>query len=285
MAQSVFADVKGKSFPFTYHGTVEVGTLVGGIPSDSNVARGWLETKLKGTTSEEQIQRLVTETMVERGVSANEALDIVNKMKNLNGFKRDGNGLYYEGRQLKAALKEAVSVSVATDKIKQQGWGSTRKWITSFFPEHVFILEERLHLYVPTRDPETEEILEGVWQPAFEPTGILQQFVHTRFGSSIQYQEFVSDTRFDFTIITDYPFVDEDWEMIWTTGEMNGLGASRSQGYGTYKVTRWDKEVDEAAYEALKKRSSTKDKKALQAAEDDGALVVTTRKTRAKVAA
>lgn len=275
MTESVFADIRDRSFPYRYHGTIEVGTLVGGVPSDPNVARGWLETKMKATTTEEQIQRMVSETMIERKMTAAEALDEVNKKKNLNGFKRgvamdnelgltaepgmDG-VLYYEARQLKAALKEAVSVAVGADKIKQQGWGTTRKWISGFFPEHVFILEEKLYL----RDTN------GTYFT--EPTDILQQFVHTRFGSSIQYQEFVTNARFDFTVVADYLFTDKDWGAIWTTGEFNGLGASRSQGYGTYRVIRWDKEFSKTAEAELRK---------LEAEVTDDAMVVKTKKKAA----
>lgn len=260
MTQSVFADIKDRSFPYKYHGTIAVGTLVGGIPSDPNVARSWLETKLKGTSTEEQIQKMVSEVMLERKMTADQALDVVNSMKNLNGFKRDADGLYYEARQLKAALKEAVSVAVGAGKLRQQGWGTTRKWISGYFPEHVFIEEERLHLYNQ----------DGV---SFkEPTDILQQFVHTRFGSSIQYQEYVTDARFDFTIVADHFFTDTEWAMIWTTGEMNGLGASRSQGYGTYKVVQWEKDFTAAGAAEAKK---------LEAADKDDDLVVKTKKTKA----
>lgn len=268
MTESVFADIMGRSFPYTYHGMIEVGTLVGGIPSDPNVARGWLETKVKGVTTDEQISRLVAETMTDRGVSADEALDIVNKLKNLNGFKRTPEGqLYYEGRQLKAALREAVSVAVSVGKIEMRGWGNTKKWITGFFPEHVFILEEKLPLYTYGDDGD-----DGDLAPVKEPTSVLQQFVHTRHGSSIQYQEYVEKAVFSFTVVTDHPFSDNDWAMIWTTGQMNGLGASRSQGYGTYKVTQWTKEVNEAALKA---------RKAAQNLDEDDTPVVRTRKPKA----
>jgi hypothetical protein len=251
MTESVFADIMGRSFPYTYHGIIEVGTLVGGIPSDPNVARGWLETKIKGVTTEEQISRLVAETMTDRGVTADEALDIVNKLKNLNGFKRTVDGqLYYEARQLKAALREAVSVAVAVGKLEMRGWGNTKKWITGFFPEHVFVLEDKLPLFVPGDDGDGGDLA-----PVKEPTSVLQQFVHTRHGSSIQYQECVEGATFHFTVVSDYLFSDEEWGMIWTTGMMNGLGASRSQGYGTYKVTRWDKDINEAALKRVKAQS------------------------------
>jgi hypothetical protein len=261
VTESVFADIKAKSFPYTYHGTILVARLVGGAPSDPNVARGWLETKLKGKTTEEQIQRMVAELMVDRKMTADEALDEVNRRKNLNGFKRgvekDNLGLsaepgfdgvlYYEGRQLKAALKEAVSVAVAAGKIKQQGWGQTRKWISGFFPEHVFIPEKELYL----QDRSGTYIT--------EPTDVLQQFVHTRFGSSVQYQEYVDDAQFDFTVVTDHYFSDRDWGMIWTTGEMNGLGASRSQSYGTYQVIKWEKDFTKEGNAQAKKLDEEQD--------------------------
>lgn len=283
MTASVFAEVKGRSFPYVYNATIEVDTLVGGIPSDPNVAKGWLETKVKGVTSDEQIQRLVTETMVERKVSADEALDIVNKLRNLNGFKRTKGGvLYYEGRQLKAALREAVSVAASVGKIKIQGWGNTRKWIQGFFPEHVFVQEVKLPLRVQSRDPNNpDEFLDDVFTPATEPTDILQQFVHTRFGSSIQYQEFVERARFDFTVVADHAFTDKDWEMIWTTGEMNGLGASRSQGYGTYRVVKWEPAFNKATLKALAAAEAAQDLNSSNIEE----LTVTTKKSRDKVTA
>src|SRR5688572_10430941 len=118
MTDSVFGDWRTKSYPYTFHGELVVGTLVGGVPSDPNVAKGWIETKLKGQSAE-RIQELIAKTMIERNITQAEAVDEVNKLKNLNGFKRDPEqGLYIEGRQLKAALKEAVSVAVAAGKLE-----------------------------------------------------------------------------------------------------------------------------------------------------------------------
>jgi hypothetical protein len=254
MTQSVFADWRAKSYPFTFKGELQVGTLVGGVPSDPQIAKGWIETSLKDS-SQQRIQELVAQTMVERNVTQAEAVTIVNDLKNLNGFKKDPElGLFIDGRQLKAALKEAVSVAVAAGKLEMTGWGSTRKWLTNYFPEHVFVMDERLYLGTS------------------EPTDVFQQFVHTHRGSSIQYQEYVEKVTISFTVLSDHDFTDKDWAMIWTTGEMNGLGASRSQGYGTYQVTRWDKTVDEKALSVLKanlttKASTTRKKKVEQPAE------------------
>jgi hypothetical protein len=247
---SVFFDYRKNSYPFTFNGRIHVPVLVGGIPSDPNVAKNWIETKLKGK-SEDRIQQLITQTMVERNLTQDAAVEYVNKLKNLNGFKKDEKGLYYEGRQLKAALKEAVSIAVAGAKLDMTGWGSTRKWLTNYFPEHVFILEDRLYLGV------------------HEPTAVFQQFVHTHKGSSIQYQEYVEEAEFDFTVMTDHDFSDQEWAMIWTTGEMNGLGASRSQGYGTYQVVKWEKVVDPSYRKREKKQVATIRTRAKKADVDD----------------
>lgn len=217
---SVFAQAKLDHFPFRYAGQLTVGTIVGGTPTDPKVAEGWLRTKLGGT--DDRIREMVAETMVERGVTAAEATEIVNINQHLNGFKRDEKGLYIEGRQLKAALKEAASCAMAVDKLKSKGWGKTNKGLLNFMAEHVFVVEERLYLGVT------------------EPTGVNQKFVHTFRGSGIQYEEFVTDAVIDFTVIADHAFSPSDWAAIWTSGEQQGIGASRSQGYGRYDVTRWD---------------------------------------------
>lgn len=219
---SIFEKYRSQAYPFQFAGELTVGTLVGGTPSDPKVAEGWIKTKM-GQTSDAAVQQLVTTTMLERGVTdVEEAVKIANEYKNLNGFKRDENGLYIEGRQLKAAIKEAVSVAVAADKISGRGWGRTNKGILGFIAEHVFVLEERMHLGVT------------------EPSGIHQRFVHTWRGTGIQYEEYVEDAKVAFTIVTDYDFAEKDWAAIWLTGEKQGIGATRSMGYGTYEVTRWE---------------------------------------------
>lgn len=225
---SVFEHYDLDSYPHRYAGELFLPVIVGGIPSDPKVAEGWLRTKVQGT--DERIRQMVAETMEQRGVTQDEALEIVNSLKNLNGFKRDEQGLYVEGRQLKAALKEAVSIAVAAEKLKLTGWGATRKYLTNYLPEHVFVVENRLWL------------LDGDDKNITEATGVYQQFVHTHRGSSIQYQEHVDNCTIKFTVVTDHPWTPRDWGMIWTTGQRNGLGASRSQGYGTYSVTKWEKQ-------------------------------------------
>jgi hypothetical protein len=226
---SVFAELQAKAWPFEFAGTVQVRNIAGGVPSDPRVAEGWLRSKVE--TSDAIIRDMVAEVMTERNVGMDEATKIVDQLKHLNGFKRNptNKALFIEGRQLKAALKEAASVAVASDKLKGRGWGKTNKGLMSYLAEHVMVVEETLPLLsVDTRSPLTD------------PTGITQRFVHTFRGSGIQYEEYVEDALIDFTIRCDHPFTREEWGMIWLTGEQQGLGASRSQGYGRYTLTRWE---------------------------------------------
>lgn len=218
---SVFAKYASEMYPHRFAGQLSIGTIAGGTPTDPKVAEGWLRTKL-GVDNDDLIREKVAEVMVERGVTADEAAAIVSDLKHLNGFKRDEQGLYIEGRQLKAALKEAASIAVAAGKLTARGWGKTNKGLLSYLAEHVFVVEDRLHLGVN------------------EPSGISQRFVHTFRGSGIQYEEYVEDAKVNFTVITDHDFSQKEWAAIWLAGEQNGIGASRSQGFGRYEVTQWE---------------------------------------------
>jgi len=220
---SVFAKYADKMYPHRFAGELHIGRIAGGTPTDPKVAEGWLRTKL-GIDKDDLIREEVARVMVERGVTADEATELVNTNKHLNGFKRDPErGLFIEGRQLKAALKEAASVAVAAGKLNGRGWGKTNKGLLSYLAEHVFVVEDRLYLGVA------------------EPSGVAQRFVHTFRGSGIQYEEYVDDAKVAFTVIADHDFSDGEWAAIWTAGEQQGIGASRSQGYGRYEVTRWDR--------------------------------------------
>ena len=223
--QSIFAKHETKAFPYQYAATIHVETIAGGVPSDEHVAEAYLRTKL--AAKDDLIREAVAQTMVERGITADEAVKLVDIKKHLNGFKRDEHGLYIEGRQLKAALKEAVSVAVAAGKIAPpngaKGWGKTNKGLLGFMAEHVFVVDERLHLGVT------------------EATGIVQRFISSFRGTGIQYEEYVENAEFNCTIIADYLFTEEHWALIWLTGQQQGIGASRSQGFGKYVVTRWER--------------------------------------------
>lgn len=225
---SAFATYTTTAWPYRYNATLTVRNLAGGVPRDPKVAEGWLRTKL--TDKDDLVRDLVAQTMVEMGVGAEEATEIVDNRKHTNGFKRNELGLYIEGRQLKAAIKEAAGVARATDKLKMK-WGTTNKGVLGFVAEHIMVVEDVLQL----RGPDFTDYVTG-------PSDVLQSFPkNPRTGQTgIQYTEIVNEASIDCTIIADHKFTDQEWAMLWLTGEQQGIGASRSQGFGRYEVTRWE---------------------------------------------
>jgi hypothetical protein len=219
---SAFARYERKAWPHVFKATVELTNIAGGIPTNPKVAEDWIKTKL-GAPNDEVIAAQVAETMKERGVDAATAAEEVAKQKTLNGFKRHATkGLYIEGRQLKACLKEATSIAVSSNKIAARGWGKTNKGIWSFMAEHVCVGEDRLYL------------------GRKEPDEVVQRFVSTWRGTGIHYEEVVHEPVITATVKTDYEFTDETWAMIWLTAEEQGLGAARSQGFGRFTITGWE---------------------------------------------
>lgn len=244
--ESVFAAFASQVWKYAYEGTLFVGRIAGGIPSDPNVAASWLRTKI--SDKDDIIREAVAKTMAERGISAEEANEEVASMRHFTGFKREpGRGLYIEGRQLKAAVKEAAMVAVAAGHIPLAGWGITRKYLKGFVAEHIIVPEERLYF--------TDE--SGAY--ITEPTAIAQQFVHTARGSAPHYKEYVDNARINFTLKTDWPFTDEQWQIIWLVGQEQGVGASRSGGFGAYKVIKWESKGEDAS-KAKKPGSKTASK-------------------------
>jgi len=224
---SVFEGFRQDAYPHRFAVTFEVTDLAGGVPTHPKVAAGWLKTKL-GIDDDALLRDEVAKVMVERGVSnpddapedaLDAAIDTVVENRHLNGFKRiGGSELYIEGRQVKAMLKEDACIRWPNER-----WGPTRKGTKSFFAEHFFVVEDVIGLGIT------------------EPTRIDQRFVHTFRGDGIQYEEIVSPATVAFTLYTDTVLTDEQWALLFLTGESNGIGSSRSQGYGRYTVVGFEK--------------------------------------------
>jgi hypothetical protein len=222
---SVFKAAQLKTYPHRYSVQLLVNELHGGTPQNQDVALDHIRRQLadKGDLLRESVADLLADKAAAgEDITVDEAAAEIAMAKNLNGFRRDKSGLFIEGRHLKACLKEAVSIAVNSGNLKLKGWGETNKWATKWFPEHVFVEENRLHLGVA------------------DPDGIAQRFVVSRHGTGIQLEEYLDEATVTATIVADADLGD-NWEAIWTTAEKNGLGASRSQGYGTFKVVKWDK--------------------------------------------
>ncbi len=260
LPQSVFADVANKLFSYRYEVTLHVGTLVGGTPTNEDVAEGWIRAKM-GLNTDELVRAEVERVMSERGVQPEQAIEEVARNRHLTGFKRDFNSplalahqkqatgtgfvfqgkrkiftpaearrtfgeLLIEGRQIKAMLKEALMIAVGSGHVEATKYGKTNKAAKGFFAEHVFVEEEAVRLGVT------------------EPSRIDQSFVHTFRGAGIKLEEKALDVEVKFTIIADFDFATKDKDFfakIFAIGERNGLGASRSQGNGRFSTTRFER--------------------------------------------
>jgi hypothetical protein len=259
----IFDKYESEAWPITYRGAIRVGLLSGGVPMDPKVVKSWIRTKLRDTRSDAEVAQLIASTMASMAISEDEAIDhAVDKglMAGMNGFKHDDNGLFVEGRMLKAMLKEAVSCAAAAGKLEMTGWGKTRKFLTNYLPEHVFVDEETLYLYKGGEvDPKSGLYIPG--KHVMDPDGKNQKFIHTFRGDSIGYEQFVRGAEVAFTIKTDHPFTERDWAMILLTGEKEGFGASRSQGWGVFELISWVKTQDTLAEKKARARRAKAAKK------------------------
>ena len=213
-------------YKYRFDCELSVGNLHGGVPTDAKVAESWIRTKFD--EKDDIIRDLVRQTMIDRGLDPSEPVDTATmdsliadsvKTRQLSGFYRhpDTGELCIRGRHVKAMIKEAANIAYAKER-----WGPTKKGTRSFFAEHVFVVEDWITLGRSV------------------PDGVDQRFVSTWRGTGIQYDEFVEDVTVGFTVVTDHKFTAKEWGVLWVIAERNGLGAARSQGYGTFSVERWD---------------------------------------------
>lgn len=226
--QSVFAASFNKVWANRFTVELHLANIVGGVPADPNIVEGWIRSKV--SDNDEMVLQLVAQTMADLGVEGVEGRDaaiaaLKETPKGLTVFKADPeDGLYIEGRQLKAGLKEWASIAVNAGHLPSRGWGTTNKGLQSWLAEHIMVVDERIYLGrdVPDRTD--------------------QALVHTHRGDSVAYRQVCEAVTVTATVVTDADLKPEHWAAIWTFGELNGLGACRSQGYGRFTVTTWEKQ-------------------------------------------
>jgi hypothetical protein len=240
-SRSIFVALSEQVYHYTYQATLAVSVLRGGVPSDPKVAEGWIRSKFqaKDHVIRELVQQVIAERKVpvpggERSATVDEAIAEVADQRTLNGFKRDPDGqLCIEGRQVKAMIKEAANIRWAKGR-----WGATAKGTKAWFAEHVFVPEDKIAVRSADGTPLTE------------PDGVAQDFVHARFGAAIKLAEFVENVHVSFLVKADWDLDAErakegegprSWGHLWVTAEQQGIGADRSQGFGTFKVVAWDR--------------------------------------------
>jgi hypothetical protein len=216
----------------TYHAKLAFrDKLVGGVPKDPRLIEGWLRTRA-GIEDPQELRLAVLRSLSEvaangDGASPDELDEVATAVvaqKRTTGFKCEPqHGLYVEGRQIKAMLKESTNIVFAGER-----WGPTRKAARSFFAERVFVDPDRVSL--------------GVAEPSGVETVIGHISGPTGPRSTLSNYEYVVEPVIAFRVLVLRDCIAaEQWRDIWCLAQENGLGTLRSQGYGRFDVIEWER--------------------------------------------
>lgn len=213
-----------------YRATLQVrDRICGGIPKDPDMMRQWLEARIKGG-NDAAVAELYAETLAAVGTEApfSEAVDaLLPQVQGGTTFKRNEAGACcYEGRLMKAALKEAANVVYPGGAFPGQRAGS-RKGLRNTMAETVFVEEDLISLGVEV--PTTEQM---VAHPN-TPRGKV---------STIKVFDVVERPKIECHIIVlDDWMPAKLWARVWGHLEENGLGANRAMGFGRFDLLGFDK--------------------------------------------
>ncbi len=204
---------------------MHVDHIAGGVPGNPDMINAWIDAKNKEKTDEEK-QKL-------KDASITELPDLTEEkaQKNFVTFKRDEEGLYIEGRQIKAMLKEAANI--IKDKVGGvDRKGGDTKGITAFkskVADRVFVAEKKIHLG-RTKPDRTEERPIHVMTPQGQRT-------------SIKRIDIVDDATMEFTVrrfvCKEVP--EKALYAVFAYAQNIGIGADRSQGMGVFKILSVEK--------------------------------------------
>ena len=224
--KDLFAEFKKDDWaPFVrYQVCLHLSNIVGGTPKNSQLIDAWIGAKNKELSAQER-EKLANATKEELGELSNNAAE-----NNCTGFRRNSDGLFIEGRQIKAMLKESANIIKnivpGGRKPKGQGGGEAPGItnLKSKVAERLFVLEDQISLGKK------------------KPDAIEEKPIHvmTAMGprDSIKRCEVVNDVVIAFTLQrhrgSEVP--EKTMLAILDYAQTMGLGADRSQGRGQFKV-------------------------------------------------
>lgn len=217
----------------TYAVTLEITDIVGGIPLNPELIETWVNqtNKKKSTERRKKIIEAHREVLEELEDESRESKGI--------GFHRVDGELVIEGRQLKAMLKEAANILreiVPTGQTKDGKPVYGIPQLQSKVADQVFVSEKFVSL---GRD---------------RPDDIRERPIHVMTAQgerdSIKVYEICYDAVVTFTLRRlrnkgRMAVPEEALMHVLNYGQSLGLGADRSQGYGTFKVIDIEKIEDE----------------------------------------
>ena len=207
--------------------------IIGGVPKDPDTIRKWLAARLE--MGDRELIELAEQTYQElsgdtgRHPSTDEQLDAIMSAQSAgNTFKRHpvtGN-LAYEGRCMKAALKEAANIAYPGTKFPGKP-ADIRKGLMRYLAEVVFVPDLYIDLGVS------------------EPSGTEQRIKHvsTPQGprSAINIVDYVERPVMKFQIEVLHDTISlQVWSEIWQELERIGLGADRARSDGRFSLDSFE---------------------------------------------
>ena len=210
--------------------------VMGGIPQKPELIESWLRQRVLG--GDEELRAMLIKTLedLEYDIPAEatheeilEAIKKVAAQRNGNTFRRNEDGLVLSGYQIKAMLKEATAIMFPGGQGEgTHKWGVTKKAPRSYLAERVFV--DELQVPLGRTDPDGTHLQIGQVKGAQGPR------------STLTYVDYCEQPSIEFTVSSLQDSIDKaKWTEILVLCQRLGLGALRSMGYGTFKVTAFDK--------------------------------------------
>ena len=193
-----------------------VGWFGASIPRTPNEIRNMLNHRMPTTIPEGAVpmEELAEQVIAEVGADEEQPPGWAT-------FKRDAQGLYYEGRTVRGHLKDCA--------LQVQGFYPAVKNFRAKFVNRVYIQDDKIRLL---REGQLVTVIDGT------ETRFIQ--VMTRQGprSAIKYLDYVDQPHLTFVvqIMDDGVIKLEHLQTVLDYGSMHGMGAERSQGWGRYTV-------------------------------------------------
>lgn len=221
-----------------YRITLEFCTpCIGGTPNAKNLIKGWLGTK-NIAANEAELDAIVNATVADLGGKVEEKASAMWTV-----FKRNEQGIYIEGRQVKAMFKESANI-LRDMLMKAEGKGSKRVKgeersrftnLKARVAERLFVVEDQIYFTRDTADQKNWKLLES--------DGSEERPIHVMTAqgerTALKRTDFVNagtQIIFDVKHLNDGVVDKEMIEVFLEHSCENGLGADRSQGYGKFKV-------------------------------------------------
>jgi CRISPR/Cas system CSM-associated protein Csm4 (group 5 of RAMP superfamily) len=203
--------------------------ILGGIPKDPEIIKGWLTARAKKTRTAQEIKELAEKIAQEVKSKSDEEEYSKEEEKTWTTFKSDKIGIYLEERQIKALLREAAST------LRLTAIAGLRDLIN----HGVFTHPDKIHFcnkngFIRKPDAYIEDV--GHVMGPRGPRSILKRADYLE-KPKISFELWVA--RSLHTKREDPLTKDRLYKML-ILGQNIGLGANRSQGYGKFNLIKFE---------------------------------------------